>query len=66
MRIHTDEKPYNKLVHTRESPNIYDFIIVSFIKKPSSQKLPLSNLKLTVLFTETLSHKNIATRAVQI
>ena len=37
-------KPYNKSVHTGEEPYIYDFIIVSVINKPGSQKTPLLNL----------------------
>ena len=36
--IHTLEKPYDKSVHTGEEPYIYDFIIVSLINKPGSQK----------------------------
>ena len=31
--IHTEEKPYDKSVHTVEEPYIYDFIIVSLIYK---------------------------------
>ena len=31
--IHTEEKPYGKSIHTGEEPYIFDFIIVSFIKK---------------------------------
>ena len=38
MLIHTEEKPYDKSVHTWEEPYIYDFIIVSLINKPGSQK----------------------------
>ena len=33
MSIHTKEKPYGKSIHTGEEPYIYDFIIVSLIKK---------------------------------
>ena len=29
--IHTEEKPYDKSVHTREEPHIYDFLIVKLI-----------------------------------
>ena len=36
--IHTEEKPYDKSVHTGEEPSIYDFIIVRLINKPASQK----------------------------
>ena len=36
--IHTEEKPYDKSVHTREGPYIYDFIIVSLINKSGSQE----------------------------
>ena len=36
--IHTEEKPYDKSVHTGEEPYIYDFIIVRLINKPASQK----------------------------
>ena len=36
--IHTEEKPYDKSVHTGEKPYIYDFIIVSLINKHGSQK----------------------------
>ena len=35
--IHTEEKPYDKSVHTGET-NIYDFKIVSLINKPGSQE----------------------------
>ena len=38
--IHTEEKPYDKSVHTGEEPYIYDFIIVKLINKPASQKYP--------------------------
>ena len=36
--IHTEEKPYDKLVHAREEPYIYGFIIVNLINKPGSQE----------------------------
>ena len=36
--IHTEEKPYDKSVHTGEEPYIYDFIIVGLINKPGLQK----------------------------
>ena len=36
--IHTEEKPYDKSVHTGEEPYIYEFIIVSCINKPGSQE----------------------------
>ena len=36
--IHTEEKPYDKSVHTGEVPYIYDFTIVSLINKPGSQE----------------------------
>ena len=36
--IHTEEKPYDKSVHTGEEPYIYDFIVVRLINKPASQK----------------------------
>ena len=35
---YTEEKPYDKSVHTGEEPYIYDFIIVRLINKPASQK----------------------------
>ena len=41
MLIHTEEKPYGKSIHTGEEPYIYDFKIVSFIKKtPVYKKKP--------------------------
>ena len=36
--IHTEEKPYDKSVHTGEEPYIYGFIIVILIDKPGSQE----------------------------
>ena len=33
--IHTEEKPYEKSVHTGEKSYIYDFIIVRLINKPA-------------------------------
>ena len=36
--IHTEEKPYDKSVHTGEETYIYDFTIVRLIYKPTSQK----------------------------
>ena len=42
--IHTEEKPYDKSVHTGEEPYIYDFMIVSLINKPRSQNQTMSNL----------------------
>ena len=48
MWTHAEENPYGKSIHTREEPYIFDFIVASFIKKSSSQKLLLSNLKLTI------------------
>ena len=36
--IHTEEKPYDKSVHTGEEPYIYDFIIVCLFNKPGLQK----------------------------
>ena len=36
--IHTEEKPYDKSVHTGEETYIYDFIIVSLIDKTGSQE----------------------------
>ena len=53
--IHTEEKPYDKSVHTGEEPYIYDFIIVRLINKPASQKIPPCQtywLKLTILVTD--------------
>ena len=38
--IHTEEKPYDKSVHSGEEPYTYYFIIVSLINKPGSQKQP--------------------------
>ena len=38
--IHTEEKPYDKSVHTGEEPYIYGFIIVNLINKPDSQEQP--------------------------
>ena len=40
MLIYIEEKPYDKSIHTGEEPYIYDFIIVSLIKKPCSQEYP--------------------------
>ena len=37
---HTEEKPFDKSVHRGEEPYIYDFISVSLINKPGSQKTP--------------------------
>ena len=34
----TEEKPYDKSVHTGEEPYIYDFIIVGLINKSTLQK----------------------------
>ena len=36
--IHTEEKPYDKSVHTGEEPYIDFIIIVSLINKPGSQE----------------------------
>ena len=36
--IHTEEKPYDKSVHTGEEPYIYDLTIVRLVDKPASQK----------------------------
>ena len=36
--IHTEEKLYDKSVHTGEEPYIYGFIIASLINKPDSQE----------------------------
>ena len=36
--INTEEKSYDKSVHTGEEPYIYDYIIVRLIDKPASQK----------------------------
>ena len=36
--IHTDVKPYDESVHTKEEPYIFDFIIKSFINIPGSQE----------------------------
>ena len=41
--IHTEEKPYDKSVHTGEEPYIYDFIIIRLINKLASKNNPLSN-----------------------
>ena len=35
--IHTEEKPYDKSVHTGEEPYIYDFITVSPVNKHDSR-----------------------------
>ena len=32
--IHTEEKPYDRSVHTGGDPYIYDFIIVSLVNNP--------------------------------
>ena len=40
MLIYTEEKPYDKSVHTGEEPYIYDFIFVRLIIKSASQKYP--------------------------
>ena len=42
--IHTEEKPYDKSVHTGEEPSIYDYITVSPVNKHDSREYPLSNL----------------------
>ena len=44
LLVHTEEKPYDKSVHTGEEPYIYDLIIVRLINKPASQNNPLSNV----------------------
>ena len=36
--IHTEEKPYDKSVHTGGEPYIYDFIIVRLVNKSALQK----------------------------
>ena len=36
--IRTEEKPYDKSVHTGEEPYIYDLTIVRLVNKPASQK----------------------------
>ena len=36
--IHTEEKTYDKSVHTGEEPYIYDLTIVRLVNKPASQK----------------------------
>ena len=43
--IHTEEKPYDKSVHTGEEPYIYDFIIVRLINKTALQKYPPVTVK---------------------
>ena len=62
MLIHTEEKSYDKSIHTGEEPYIYDFIIVSLIKKPVHKNTPCQTywLKLTVLVTENSWPKGIA------
>ena len=54
MLIHTEEKPYGKSNHTGEEPYIYDFLIVSIIKKSPLSKKPCQTyrLKLTILVIE--------------
>ena len=42
--IHTEEKPYDKSVHTRDEPYIYDFIIVRLINILLHKNNTLSNL----------------------
>ena len=42
--IHTEEKPYDKSVHTGEEPYIYGFIIVSLINNLVNKNNSLSNL----------------------
>ena len=37
---HTEEKPYDRSVHTGEEPYIYEFIIINLVNKNK----PLSNL----------------------
>ena len=51
MLIHTEEKPYDKSIHTGEEHYIYDFIILSFIRTPVHKSYHLSNLKLNILLT---------------
>ena len=48
MLIHTEERPYDKSIHTGEEPYIYDFIIVSRIKYPVHKNNPLSNLSVKI------------------
>ena len=36
--VRTEEKPYDKSVHTGEEPYIYGLIIVSLINKPGPQE----------------------------
>ena len=48
--IHTEEKPYDKSVHTGGEPYIYDFIIVRLINNLLHKNNPLSNLFITVGF----------------
>ena len=38
--IHTEEKPYDKSVHTGEEYYMYGSIIVSLINKPGLQEQP--------------------------
>ena len=42
--IHTEEKPYDKSVHTGEEPYIYDYTIVSLINNLVHKNNPLSYL----------------------
>ena len=51
MLFHTEEKPYGKSIHTGEEPCIYDFIIVSLIKKAQFTRInPLSNLLVKIQY----------------
>ena len=54
MLIHTEEKPYGKLIHTGKEPYIYDYIIVSLIKNQFTRITPCQTywLKLNILVTE--------------
>ena len=40
MLFHTEEKPYDKSIHAGKEPYIYEFIIVSFIKKTFTSIIP--------------------------
>ena len=59
MLIQTEEEPYGKSIHAGEKPYIYDFIIVSFIKKTWFTRITPHQthwLRLTIFFTENSWH----------
>ena len=60
--IHTGENLRNKSINTGEKPYINDVVFVSFMKTPVHKTYHLSSqlIKLTILLSKTLYHKDIA------